>query len=184
MRWSRPPSRSPCASRGTAGSAGSASWSSTRRAAARAEVVDFGPIAPAGLDPGGLSPHRRDDHRAVHLAARRGRPQHARPLVLRDPERCTRLCAGGRALRADAVARSSGAGGGAGPSGPTGRLVGDGEDRDRRRRSAALRRKPGNLAPRRAACGRSGEWRAACPRPRLPRRHAGAARRIRPRRFL
>ena len=70
MRWSRPPSRWRCASRGTAASAASASWSSTRPGGGRAEVVDFGPIAPAGLDPALFPLTGETPHRAVHLAAR------------------------------------------------------------------------------------------------------------------
>ena len=77
----------------------------------RAEVVDFGPISPNAARPGGLPADRRDANRAVHLAASRRRPQHARAALLHDPERGARLCAGGGAFRPHAVARAGRTGG-------------------------------------------------------------------------
>ncbi len=44
----------------------------------RAEVVDFGPIAPQGPRSGRLSADRRDADGIVHLAAGRRRPQYPR----------------------------------------------------------------------------------------------------------
>ena len=104
----------------------------------RAEVVDFGPIAPAGLDP---AAYPLTGETATELftwpRVEGDRNMHG-PLLVRDPERGARLRRGGRALRADAVARPGRAGGGAGAAGIAGRLVGDAEDRRGRRGSAPL----------------------------------------------
>ncbi len=72
----------------------------------RAEIVDFGPVAPRGLDPAAfpLTGEMRTELFTWPQVV--GRPQHARAAVLCDPERGARLCSGGRALRAVAVARS------------------------------------------------------------------------------
>ena len=144
----------------------------------------FRPDRPGGTRSGRLPPDRRDRDRAVHLAARRGRPQHARAALVRDPERGARLRRGGRALRADAVARSGRARRGAGAAGTAGRLVGDAEDRRGRRGSAPLRREPPGLAARRSAAGLAAQRRGAAADARPARRHAGAARRTGAGRFL
>ena len=47
----------------------------------RAEVVDFGPRAPAATDPGALQADRAHDDGPVRLAGGRGRHQHPRPAV-------------------------------------------------------------------------------------------------------
>ena len=98
----------------------------------------FRPGRAARPRPGRVPVDRGDEDRAVHLAAGRRRPQHARTALLRDPERGARLCSGGRALRATAVARPGHAGDRACPRRPAGRLVHDGEGRQCCGRSASL----------------------------------------------
>ncbi len=51
----------------------------------RADVVDFGPVAPRGLNPSSFKLTGRMTQRPVRLARGRGRRQRARPVVLRHP---------------------------------------------------------------------------------------------------
>ena len=87
-----------------------------RAGADRAEVVDFGPVAPTRPRSGGLSADRRDarpsclpGRRSSATATCTGRSSFAIPSAVRG------YAAGGRALRAHAMARAGRAGRGAGP---------------------------------------------------------------------
>ena len=150
----------------------------------RAEVVDFGPVAPHGLDPAAfpLTGEMRTElftwpqvvgDRNMHGPLSFAIPSAVRGYAL-AVERFGRLP--WRELVAPAIALAQ--------DRLAGRLVHHGQGRQRRGRSAALSREPAGLAAGRSAAGLPARERQHDPAARASCRNLGAARRGRARGFL
>ena len=150
----------------------------------RAEVVDFGPRAPAATNPATLQTDRAHDHRPVRLAGGRGRHQHPWPAV-----GChSRL---GRGLRVHAPAMGQAAAGGrdraghrAGEARSAAGLVHRAEGRHLRVGDPALSAYGRGLSAERPAAGATLSGQARLLPPGQPAGHAGAPRPRRPARLL
>ena len=183
-RW-RPRWRWPRTSRGTPGLGGIGFALVHRAGQPRAEVVDFGPRAPAATDPAPLQADRAHDHRPVRLAGGRGRHQHPRAAVGRHPVLGRRLRVHAPAMGPAAAVRGDRAGHRAGEARPAAGLVHRAEGRHlRRRRSGCIRHTaavylPNGLPPAPPYQGKPGFFRQG----NLPD-DAGAARQGRPARLL
>ena len=108
-----------------------------RAGQARAETVDFGPTAPAALDPSRFKLTGRVAADLFALAGGRGRHQHPRAALVRDPLRGRGLCRDAQALGQAAARRDRRAGDRAGAARPAAGLVHDAEGRELGRRSCA-----------------------------------------------
>ena len=119
----------------------------------RAEVVDFGPRAPAATDPGALQADRAHDDGPVRLAGGRGRHQHPRPAVGRHSRLGRGLRLHAPAMGQAAAGRGDRAGHRAGEARPAAGLVHRAEGRHLgARRSGSIRRRravylPNGLPP-------------------------------------
>ena len=96
---------------------------------------------------------RADEAGPVRLAGGGGRHQYPRPAFLRDPLGAGRACRHARTLGKAAVRGGDRPGAGAGPARAAGRLVHHAQDRELRRRAAALSGKRPHLPARRPAAG-------------------------------
>ena len=147
-----------------------------RAGQARAEAVDFGPTAPAALDPSRFRLTGTDDGRPVRLAGGRGRHQHPRAALVRDPLRGRGLCRDAQALGQAAARRDRDARDRARAARPAAGLVHHAEGRDLARRSCASipRARASTCA---TGCRRSPPYQGALPLfPARPAaRDAGAA---------
>ncbi len=135
----------------------------------------FRPARAAQHRSGALQADRADDHRPVRLARGRGRHQHPRPAVGRDPRRGRRLCVSAPALGAVAAARGDRAGDRAGPARAAARLVHRRKDLEFRRGDPQVSRNGEGLSAERPAAGAAVPGHARVLPPGQPCRDAGAA---------
>ncbi len=150
----------------------------------RAEVVDFGPRAPAQHRPRALQADRPDDHRPVRLARGRGRHQHPRPAVGRHPRLGGRVCVSAPALGPAAAGGRDRAGDRAGEAGAAAGLVHRGKDLQLRRSDPQVSGNRKSVSAERAAAGAAVPGHARLLPPGQPRCDAGTARPRRPARLL
>ena len=146
-----------------------------RAGEARADAVDFGPTAPAALDPSRFKLTGKVAADLFGWPAGRGRRQHPRAALVRDPVRGRGLRRDAQTLGQAAARRDRRAGDRARQARPAAGLAHDAEGRELGRDPAALSGKRARLSARRAAADRALSGRPELFPPGPAARDAGAA---------